>query len=171
MPRDFGFSGLGLSLWMTPFSTTAITEHLFTHISQVVGISNRSASLAGGWLKGFMYAREAPIAAVAAPPVENLRNFRRSIRYPSAGADEKTKAHGAAVTSPCRVSRRPRNLPLLAAGLGLWRIGGVVNQKCRSIEQLVRRQVFRQRFLAVIVCPLRKISAPLLHSFVQGRNL
>ena len=39
---------------MTPFSTTAMTEHLFTHISQVVGISSRSASLAGGWLKGFM---------------------------------------------------------------------------------------------------------------------
>src|SRR5436309_12490955 len=77
MPRDFGFSGLGLSLRMTPFSTTAITEHLLTHISQVVGISRRSAALAGEWLKGFMYANEAVTAAVAAPPAENVRNFRR----------------------------------------------------------------------------------------------
>ncbi len=54
MPRDFGFSGLGFSLWMTPFSTTAIREHLFTHISHVVGISTRCASFSGEWLNGFM---------------------------------------------------------------------------------------------------------------------
>ncbi len=52
MPLDFGFSGLGLSLWMTPFSTTAIREHLFTHISHVVGISTRRVSSSGEWLNG-----------------------------------------------------------------------------------------------------------------------
>src|ERR1700757_3509711 len=64
---------------MIPFSTTAMTEHLLTHISHVVGMSSRSASFAGGWLNGLMYARDAPTAAVAAPAAENLRNFLRSI--------------------------------------------------------------------------------------------
>src|SRR5258708_8972825 len=79
MPFDFGFSGLGFSFLTTPFSTTAIIEHLFTHMSQVVGISTRgSTSLATFcWRRGERHASACSSVTPTAPPVATLRNPRR----------------------------------------------------------------------------------------------
>src|SRR5689334_11402798 len=78
MPRDFGFSGLGLSLRMMPSSTTAITEHLLGHSSQVVGTSRRWPRVTTLRLRSEHDSDDATAPAPAAPDVA-FRNLRRSI--------------------------------------------------------------------------------------------
>ena len=63
-----------------------------------------------------------------------------------------------------------RNAALLAAGFRLWRIGSVLNQESRGIQQLVGRQDLQQRLSAVVVSALDKVGPPLGHGFVQGRD-
>src|SRR6266851_6135157 len=79
MPRDLGLAGLGLSLRMAPFSTTAISEHLFTHISQVVGISTRVTSASRFFRRGSKCEMEAATVTPTAPPAVQVRNRLRSI--------------------------------------------------------------------------------------------
>jgi hypothetical protein len=57
-----------------------MTEHLLTHISQVVGISRRPCPVAGG--PACLRQAVVPVsAALTAPPAVNLRKFRRSIGF------------------------------------------------------------------------------------------
>ena len=79
IPLDFGFSGLGFSFLSTPFSTMAIMEHLFTHMSQVVGISNRGTTSLAAFCcwRGTRHASVCSSAAPTARPVAIFRNPRR----------------------------------------------------------------------------------------------
>ena len=43
----------------------------------------------------------------------------------------------------------------------------MVDEKCRRIEQLIRRHVFRQLLLAVIVSSGCEVGAPFRHGFVH----
>ena len=78
MPRDLGFSGLGLSLRITPSSTTATTEHLLGHSSHVVGTSRRPPRET---VPRFRSEHESDDAIAPAPAVPDVvfRNLRRSI--------------------------------------------------------------------------------------------
>src|SRR5581483_27608 len=64
---------------MTPFSTTAIREHLLTHISQVVDISSRLAVGASFFENGFRRGTDAATVAPTAPPAAQVRNRLRFI--------------------------------------------------------------------------------------------
>src|ERR1700757_2237822 len=82
MPRDLGLSGLGFSFLTTPFSTTAMREHLFTHMSQVDAISTRSGEAfreAVSPAEGDLQDSTCRIEAPTAPEVASLRNPRRFI--------------------------------------------------------------------------------------------
>src|SRR5438552_15066194 len=99
MPRDLGLAGLGLSLWMTPFSTTAITEHLFTHISQVVGTSTRVAPASRFFRKGSKCEMEAATVAPTVPLAVHVRNRLRSI------ASHRPRDQPPVATYPCHINR------------------------------------------------------------------
>src|SRR5438046_699634 len=99
MPRDFGFSGLGLSLRMTPSSTTAMTEHLFGHSSHVVGTSRRSPRETA--LFRSEHESDDAIAPAPAAPEVDFRNLRRSI-----SSSPKRACRATYRTSPVAASRR-----------------------------------------------------------------
>src|SRR5690242_19275308 len=81
MPRDLGFSGLGLSFRITPSLTTAITEHLFGHSSHVVATSRRSPRETAFRLRNEHESDDAIAPAPATPDVA-FKNRRRSIAAP-----------------------------------------------------------------------------------------
>src|SRR5581483_7145900 len=63
---------------MTPFSTTAIREHLLTHISQVVAISSRLAVGASFFENGF---RRGTDAATVVPTALSAAQVRNRLRF------------------------------------------------------------------------------------------
>src|SRR6266481_1775518 len=152
IPLDFGFSGLGFSFFRTPFSTMAIMEHLFTHMSQVVGISKRgTASLATFcWRSGMRQACAWSRVAPTAPPVAIFRNPRRFMMP-------------LALDSGCAAS--------LPAGFRLRRIHRVVVKKCESIVQLLGCHVLCQWLCSLHVLPFREVGLPLSLRLDQRRDL
>src|SRR5690348_4840447 len=118
MPRERGLSGLGFSFRILPFSTTAMMEHLLTHISQVVGTSTRASAGAACFAKGRRQETVEASVPVAALPAAKPRNFLRSMASDSWPAG--------------RVAEL-----VLAAGFRLQRIGGVVGEEGLHVAQLV----------------------------------
>src|SRR5207245_6793077 len=57
-----------------------------------------------------------------------------------------------------------------SSDLGLRRIGCVLDQESRGIQQLVRRQILAQGLFPVVMGTLGKVGAPLRHGFVQGSD-
>src|SRR5581483_1055902 len=132
---------------MTPFSTTAIREHLLTHISQVVGISSRLAVGASFFENGFRRGTDAATVAPTAPPAAQVRNRLRFIE-PTTSREQ--------ICSVLNCSAR-----LLAAGLRLQRVGSMSVQESRHITQLVFAHMFGQDLAAMSVLSAGEIALPL----------
>src|SRR6266536_3356169 len=137
---------------MTPFSTTAITEHLFTHISQVVGISTRLRVSSFFFRSGSKWRTEAAAATPAAPLAVHVRNLLRSMASPRR----------------CDFFDVGR---LFAASFGLQRIGGVCVQESGDIAQLIVGHELGQDFFTFSMLPGGEIHPPLRLGLVQRRYL
>src|SRR5512146_113534 len=144
MPRERGLSGLGLSLVILPFSTTAMIEHLLTHISHVVGTSSRVAAAGCFFRKGSTQDTDDARAAPAAPPAAKVRNRRRSMVPPGL---------------------------VFAAGLRLQGIRCVIGEERLHVAQLLLGYVLGERFFAVRVLARLEVRSPLRHLLVERRDL
>src|SRR5947209_2626150 len=148
---------------MTPLFTTATTEHLFTHISHVVGISCKPDLVARFFPKGIQQDTEEARVAPTAPPTVNWRNRLRStprllIAHPALRPDGSLFARTALDS-------------LLAAGLGLRRIRGMSVQISRDVLELLVAHDLGQGFSAPVVLALDEIKFPLGLDLRERRDL
>ena len=142
---------------MTPLFTTATTEHLFTHISHVVGISCKPDLVARFFPKGTKQDTEEARVTPTAPPTVNWRNRLRStprllIAHPALRPDGSLFA---------RTPARSTLDSLLAASLGLRRIRGMSVQISRDVLELLVAHDLGQGFSGPIVLALDEIKFPL----------